>query len=122
MVWSSQNKKRNKGFGFKNTAKSLRKKASQAGYRAANAGGYVAGRTSAKIAKTPVLRKTSAKVAKVFASKPVQKADSTKPARKVGSAIAKIQLGPRAAGAMSKGFATGVKDSVVSSFRNRKRG
>lgn len=114
-----QNKKKSKGFG--KTVKSLRNKAAQAGYKAANTGGYVAGRTSAKIAKTPVLRKTSAKVARVVASKPVQKAASTKPARKVGSAIAKIQLGPRAAGAMSKGFATGVKDSAISSFRKRKR-
>lgn len=117
MIWSSQNKKRNKGFGLKNTAKSLSKKASQAGYKAANASGYVAGRTSAKIAKTPVLRK----VAKVVAAKPVQKVASTKPARKVGSGLAKIQLGPRASGAMTKGFATGVKDSAVSSFRKRKR-
>lgn len=121
MVWSSQNKKRNKGFGFKNTAKSLRKKASQAGYRAANAGGYVAGRTSAKIAKTPVLRKTTAKVAKIASTKPVQKVATSKPAKKVGSALSKIQLGPRAAGAMSKGFATGVKDSAVSSFRKRNK-
>jgi len=115
-----QKQKKNNSFG--KTVKSLRNKASQAGYKTANAGGYVAGRTTAKVAKTPVLRKTSAKVAKVIASKPVQKTASTKPARKIGSTIAKIQLGPRAAGAMTKGFATGVKDSAVSSFRRRKRG
>jgi hypothetical protein len=63
MVWSSQNKKRNKGFGLKKVSKSLRKKASQAGYKAANASGYVAGRTTAKIAKTPKLRNTVGKIA-----------------------------------------------------------
>jgi hypothetical protein len=115
-----QNKK--KSNFLSNTANSFRKKASKVGYKAANTGGYVAGRTSAKVAKTPVLRKASAKVAKVVASKPVQKVNSTKPVRQVGKAINKIQLGPRAAGAMSKGFATGVKDSAVSSFRKRRVG
>lgn len=120
MVWPNQNKKK-KSNSFSNISKSLRKKASQAGYKTANTGGYIAGRTSAKIAKTPVLRKASVKVTKVATSKPVQKVATTKPAKQVGKAIGKIQLGPRAAGAMSKGFAVGIKDSTVSSFRNRKR-
>lgn len=92
-----QNKKKGKGFG--SAAKSLRKKASQAGYKAANIGGYVAGRTSAKVAKTPRLRKIASKLPKP-SGVPRMKSPSL-----------------RTQAAITKGIVSGTADSVRSSYR-----
>ena len=98
MLWSSQNKKRNSNS-FSKVSKSLRKKASQAGYKVANVGGYVAGRTSAKIAKTPKLRNTVGRAA--------NKLPKTKPPR----------ISIRTQAAITKGLASGASDSIRSSYR-----
>lgn len=99
-----QNKKKSKGFGFKNTAKSLRKKASQAGYKAANTSGYVAGRVGTKIARTPKLRNTVGRVANKL-----PKSNSSPP---------KVSI--RTQAALTKGLVSGASDSIRASYRKRK--